>query len=285
MALVKKTAPAFEAPDAEVAATKPVAETLKAVAAVEAEVKTETVVETKVETAAETKTAAPAETKTVEAETKVEAAASTETAVAVKPATAVSTVVSKKFQASLQEYHNAIDPVGLDFNTFSRVTVGLDGFSDDKQIDLGKEIRLELMSYNDRYVVSPGVDNDEAKAFVRYSLDGVVIDSGEDAGMLVADYLKNLKEVEGYKDASVKQYLNIVGFLTHANDAEIIPEDRIIISLQVPPQSRAVFSRHQITMGVKVAQKIMAETNTLVCRQHKAVNGTTKYATIDFSHK
>lgn len=203
----------------------------------------------------------------------------TTTALAAAPATSVATV-GKKFSACLEEFRNVIDPAAVEFNTFTRVTVGLDGFEDDQKKDLGKRLVMKIISFNDRYVASPGTQDAEATPLVRYSLDGKTI---EGTGESVADYVKMLKEVEGYADACIKQYLTIYGMLQEANGKPIPAEDQTIIALQVPPQSRARFSRLQIEAGLKVGMGAMKATDILVCDQEKQQGKDRKYAIISFS--
>jgi hypothetical protein len=215
------------------------------------------------------------------------AAASAETAVVIAEAKAGALAVSKKFIGALSDKENVFPPGTLDFNTFPRVTVGLDGFSQDDGKDLGKEIKIEVMSYNTRWVASPGDDSDEAKKHVRYSTDGKFIASnGDDNGQEVQAYIQELKVSHGYEDAGLKEYLSIYGFLTSANGESIPDEDRQIVELQVPPQSRVLFQRHQITEGVKIQRGIIKASDIVVCRQEKKNGtGTKKFALIHFASK
>jgi len=243
---------------------------------------------------------APASTTHLEPGSEADAAADTREATrpsaeAVKEATTTAVAiakekgalaVSKKFVGHLSDKENVFEPGSLDFNTFPRVTVGLDGFSDDTGRDLGKTIKIEVMSYNARFVASPGTDDEAAKKHVRYSLDGKTIDSsGDDNGMSVQAYIGELKELHGYKDAALKEYQTIYGFLTYANDADIAPEDFEIVALQVPPQSRALFTRHQVTHGIKVQRGTVEASDIVVCRQSKQKGGNKTFALINFDAK
>jgi Fe-S-cluster formation regulator IscX/YfhJ len=186
----------------------------------------------------------------------------------------------KKFTAALEEFRNVIDPAGMEFNTFTRVTVGLDGFEDDQKRDLGKSLKMQLLSFNDRWVASPGSQEADATPHVRYSLDGKTIEgTGED----VMAYIKTLKEVEGYTDASLKQYMTIYGFLIATDGKEIDLEDRYVIALQVPPQSRARFTRLQIEAGLKAGMGTMKLSDTLICSQEKQQGKDKKFAVIGFA--
>lgn len=233
---------------------------------------------------------AAAEVEVAETATEAQAApaASESTAVAVAAPAGGAVAVTKKFVGALAGKENQLDPASLDFNTFPRITVGLDGFSNDSDVDLGKEIRLEVLSFNDRYVLSPGTDDDESKVHVRYSLDGKTIqssDTDEYNGMACADYISLLQNTHGLDNASMKKYLSVYGMMIYANDAPIPDEDQEIVALQVPPQSRALFERYRINQGVKIARGVSKENDVVFCRQEKKVGNGKKYALINFAAK
>lgn len=228
--------------------------------------------------------AAAAVQETVKPSTE-QAAKATSTALASIKQTAIA-VGTKKFVGALSNLENFFDPAALDFNTFLRVVVGLDGFSDDNDVDLGKEIGMEVLSFNTRFTVSPGVDSEEAKPHVRFSLDGKVLDcpsNPAEHGMKISEYLDYMRDTLGYKDAALKEYVAIYGFLTFANGAMIDPSDREIIGLQVPPQSRALFDRYKITQGLLQSRGVAPKHAGIRCQQEKVVNGARKYAQIKFS--
>lgn len=210
------------------------------------------------------------------------AAESTATAVAVKPAAAVAVApLTSKLAGPLDSLENAIDPDSVDWNTFERVTVSLDGFEDSKRNSLGKVIKLDVMSWNHRWVASPGVQDAEATERVRYSNDGVKITG---TGESMDDYIQ-MMIADGYSKASKKEYLTIYGFIMESDGKAVAPEDREIVALQVPPQSRAQFSKYQIEMGVKIMQGVARPSKELVCTQEKVKGKTTNYAQIKFSAK
>jgi hypothetical protein len=289
LALVTDVKPEAAVSEASLADTKP--------AAAEAAPVTETVIDTvaasksaeaqaAAEVAAATATPAVVLAEPTKGVQTTEGVQSTETAVAVKAEGALVVAKSKKFVGALSEKENNFDPTALDFNTFPRVTVGLDGFSNDDGTDLGKTIQLEVLSYNTRWVASPGTDDDEAKKLVRYSLDGKTIDStGDDNGQDIFAYIEEMKKVHGYEDAGLKKYLAIYGFMVASNDEIIAEEDREIVALQVPPQSRALFDRYQITRGVQLSRGVVKASDIVVCRQEKKTGGSKKYALIHFAAK
>lgn len=212
--------------------------------------------------------------------------ASPSTAVAAPANTSVA--VGGKYQPALAQFEKVIDPSTLDFDTFRRVTVDLEGFNDDADVLLGKRIKIQVMSFNERFICSPGKQDAESNELVRYSLDGKTID---ETGESCADYIKKLQEVDGYEDAALKKYLNIYGFLVataeteKADFVEIAPEDRDIVSIQIPPRSFGKFTRFQIEDGVKVSQGILQPTDVVVLTQNKVKGKTTNYAEVTFSRK
>jgi hypothetical protein len=197
-------------------------------------------------------------------------------------ATAQNTAVAKAtpFKAAFKEMENAIDPGVMDFDTFPRVTVGLGGFEDDAKKDLGKTIKLRLMSWNLRYVASPGIMDDDSTEDVRYSLDGKTIDeTGED----LAAYVQKLRDVDGYANAAVKKYMNLYGFITEENGKEVPDEDQRIVSVQVPPRSVAKFAGFQVEAGMKMSKGSIEETADIRLTQEKRQGKSVAYAGILFT--
>lgn len=232
---------------------------------------------------------APAATKEKVAAADIPVAneASASTAVAAAPAPA-STAVGKpgiKFTPALQTLKNLIDPHGLDFDTFPRITVGLDGFSNDKKVVLGKEVKLQLLSWNERYVVTTGEqDDDEATALVRFSLDGNMLDDGTKTVKEYIDYLVS----EGYDKSECKKYYALYGFLKGYKDEEgkwhdVEEADQVIVAIQVPPRSIGKFTAYQVEMGIKVGRGILQESDEIMLKQEKAQGKSKAYAAIAFS--
>jgi hypothetical protein len=196
-------------------------------------------------------TASQAEAKTAEApkaapsQEQVDAAAkATGTALAAAKSTAVA--VTGKVVTALAEYKDQIPR--LDFGVLPRL-VGSNGnlMDPDKKL-LGSKIKLQLVSFNDEFVVSPGDDSDEAKEAVRYSADGKVLDG---TGESVDEYLKQLREVDGYEKAAVKQYCHLVGILLEAEkDPSNLVNQMVLVSLS--PQSRNSFEGHKLQLAVKL---------------------------------
>lgn len=202
-------------------------------------------------------------------------AASATTAIAKAAVTSMAKPL--KATAALSDYENALPEV--DFGTFPRITVDLGGFEMDKEV-LGESIKLELMSWAYRYVLTPGEDNKEANALVKYSNDGVVLSDG--SGVTVADYLNTLKAVHGYEAAAKKTYIDLTGLLLAKGDKPVPEDDQVIVQVQLSPQSVKQFSGYRITKGVMEVRKGTSSGNVLTMTRARGEFGTNKFAYVTF---
>lgn len=208
-----------------------------------------------------------AESATAVADAKPEAAPSAQDTAKVSASTAIAKAQAgtvavatpgRKFKPALTEFQDVIgqdDIEALGIGAFPRITADLSGLVQDKTKELGKSIKLELLSWNLRYIVTPGVDNDEANSLVRYSNDGVTI-SG--TGESVADYVKQLRDVDGYEKASIKTYMDLWGNLAEVDGAAVDPVDRAMVVVQLSPQSMSQFKALQMVRGVKISQGLVS---------------------------
>ena len=216
---------------------------------------------------------------------ETEAVAKVQATTAIAKAQTSSIAVGSKFKAALAEYEGVIstqDLENLGIGTFPRITADLSGLVVDKTDEIGKVAKIELISWNYRYIVTPGVDNAEANAAVRYSYDNVNILGSE---MTVKDYLRQLKEVDGYGKASVKTYVELWGNLAFSAGAEIDPEDRQMVQVQLSPQSVNQFKRYQLELGVKSARGVSPASNVVVITANKKELNGKKFGYMEFSSK
>ncbi len=198
-----------------------------------------------------------------------EAGVKASTAVAVISAGALAEAI--KSENVLVKMRDAIPPV--EFGTFPRL-IGANGavcVKTDGSRSLGESVELQLLSWTEVYVVSPGSDKDEAKDLVRYSRDGVNID---ETGENVNDYLKKLRDVDGYKDASRKQYIELIGFLKSASkDGGPIGE---LVQVSLSPQSLLSFRSYMANVAIKVRigqMKAEGVENLRITAEGKSGNG------------
>lgn len=168
---------------------------------------------------------------------------------AVKPAAAGAVAVKPK-PVNMADF----DVLGLlkdrlppvDFGEGVRL-VGSNGqlMDGDKKL-LGESITLTMLSWNERWVVSPGENGAEAKEHARYSMDGVTTTKGED----VNEYLRELKEL-GYNKASVKVYVDLFGILEESGKPSDHQGSSIVVSLS-PDSVKALsgFRRDLVVKGM-----------------------------------
>lgn len=171
--------------------------------------------------------------------------AAAEATTAIVKAKSSSLAALGKFEAALVAQQNAMPPV--DYGTFPRLVGSSGNVMDKDGRILGSYIDMTLLSWNETFVVSPGVDTDEAKEAVKYSRDGVTID---DTKQPVADYLKQLRETEGYKDASSKRYIELVGVLEAAEKDKTHVGQLVQVSLS--PQSLKSFEAYRANASVMI---------------------------------
>ena len=209
-----------------------------------------------------------------------DAAPAATTAVAPAATTAVAPP-ARAFTAALVDLENVIkteDIATLGPGAFPKITVDLGGFLLDKK-DIGQKIRLEVISWNRRWVVSPGVQNAEANELVRFSMDNNVLQNDT---RTVKEYLEFLRE-EGYKDASIKEYYSLWGNLLYANGADVPPVDQKMVEIQLSPQSVSLFKAFQLEYGMKVSRGLLPSTNVLELTSEKKELKTTRFGIMRFA--
>ena len=210
---------------------------------------------------------------------KVEVAApkTESTAVAAVKPSAVAVAAPKKFKAALAELENAINPGDMTFGTFPKITPAAGGaFMLEGETSIGEDIVMEVLSWNRRFVASPGSNDPEAKDLAKFSIDGVHID-GEDT--LLIDYVRELKV--DYPDAKIKEYFAIWGELISDKNGIVPAADRHIVELQCSPETVKKFNGWRMEHGMKVARGIFPESNVVKCHANTGKNGknTFGYAT------
>ncbi len=156
----------------------------------------------------EDETAAPA---TATAAPATAAPAAT-TAVATQTTRAVSTARAVVTQNVLSDKKDAFY---VEFDSMPRLAAEQGSFTlkDSSEADLGAEIKMELMSYQESWVASPN-DKKADVELVKYSDDGVTSKDGVDLQQHIAD----LKE-QGYDKAKIAHRCIIVGELLSAGPA------------------------------------------------------------------
>ena len=165
------------------------------------------------------------------------------TAVATRPAGAV--VVASTAVNPFADMKNAYT---VDYNTLTQLIATNGNFltKEDSTV-LGDTITLQLMSFQDNWVISPGDDSDAAKKLVRYSNDGINTKDGED----IASYIADLKAA-GYNKAYLSKRVVLVGALLNAGKAPQLVET--LVQLDLAPTSRTLWERHTIQSAFNVGR-------------------------------
>ena len=146
--------------------------------------------------------------------------------------------------------------------------------------DIGTSIKVELISWNKRWVVSAGVSDAEANELVKFSMDGVTLQGD---GRTIKEYVTFLRDVEGYKNAGVKEYYSMWCNLTHAAGADVPVNDQKMVEIQLSPQSVGQFKAFQIEYGMKVSKGVVPATNALLLHAEKKEIKTTRFGIVRFS--
>lgn len=129
------------------------------------------------------------------------------------------------------------DALPVDFNTLAQVQANQGKFRDkETEKNLGETIEIELLSWQDSFVVGPN-DTKAPKELVKYSDDGKVAKDGTD----MLQHLEMLKR-DGYTKAKLQQRCVLVGALLAAEkDQNLVGQ---LIQIDLSPQSRAMFMRY-----------------------------------------
>jgi hypothetical protein len=184
----------------------------------------------------------------------------------------------------LRQLQNAIGVAELEslsIGVFPRITVGLDGFSVDKSKELGKKIKIEVLSWNFLWLVTTGenTDNAEANKLIRTSYDGVNIKNGEGR---VDEYVAVLK-AQGYEKAAVRQYIEVYCNLLWSEAGGEIPVNKQQIhQLSLSPQSVGQWQRYLLETGMRKARGI-EDSNVVVVTQEKKIIGPNRFGIATFS--
>jgi hypothetical protein len=163
---------------------------------------------------------------------------------------------------------NKFPPV--EFGAIERLKGSSGQIMDANNGQLGSWVKLELMSWNYLYTISPGSDKADARELVRYSLDGKTIDN---TGQSVDEYVKHLREVEKYPDASVKKYVSLIGILLGSEKPSKHLQDVVEVSLS-PTAAKKFSSGHrlQVTVARRQGRLSFADAQIVMIRAEVTTN-------------
>jgi hypothetical protein len=177
----------------------------------------------------------------------VDSTAAATTAVATASA---SSALAVSGQGSASTLAALKDVVHVEWDTLTRIVADGSNLTVNDEV-LGSWVEMQITSWQDSFSVETGEQSEEAKKFLKFSDDGVTL---RDNGQPVAEYVKYLKEVEGYANTSVKHRVILVGFVEKAEkDSELVGQ---LAQISLSPQSKKSFDRYQMnaTMMAKMGR-------------------------------
>lgn len=140
---------------------------------------------------------------------------------------------------------------------------------------LGGVIRLEVVSFNNRWAIGTGNEKQtsEDKALFRVSYDGKTI-AGE--GVTVEQYIASLK-AQGYDKAKASSYIDLWGILTWTEKKGDIPQDEQQLALvQLSQTSAGNWRNFMVSRGMLESRGAPALTEVEIVAQAQT-KGTNKY--------
>ena len=223
----------------------------------------------------------------VETEVEVETTTTTEkeitmntqsTSVAAANNTAVG--APAKFAVAFKEMNGFFDMATVESLALATPRIkGEQGSLYRDQDDLGKEVSLEIVSFNPRWVIGTGENTSDAesKGAFRVSYDGETTTDGEN----VHDYIEALK-AQGYTKAKKSPYLDIFGFIVAKGGKEIPEESRELVCLQCSKTSMGAFQAFATTQGLLQSRGLATENSVIKVRAEARSMGTNKYTNFSF---
>lgn len=197
---------------------------------------------------------------------------------AVRASSAVGTPRSAQFAPAFAEFNGFFDIATVDSLALATPRIkGEQGSLFRGQDELGPSVQFEIVSFNPRWVIGCGEDNDEARDLFRVSYDNKVTTNGED----VQDYIQSLK-AQGYAKANIAPYLDVFGFVTKIGDKEIPVERRELSCLQCSKTSMGAFKAFCTTQGLLQSRGLSRPTSEVEVHAEKRTAGNNKYTNFSF---
>lgn len=148
------------------------------------------------------------------------------------------TALSTSRRSNHRVIENMKDALRVDFNTLAQIQANQGAFRDrEAEKSLGDVIEIELLSWQENYVVSPN-DLKAPKDLVKYSDDGKIAKDGTD----MIEHLNALK-ADGYHKAKLQERCILVGaLLATAKPSDLVGQ---LVQIDCAPQSYAMFKRYK----------------------------------------
>lgn len=189
-----------------------------------------------------------------------------------------------KFQIAFQEFKDVLDTGTVSALSMSapRVTGEQGSLYLNRTVDMGKQMRLQVVSWNDRWAIGTGekVQNDETKALFRISYDNHTIDGAPD--VTVAEYIRGLKE-QGYPNARVSKYVDLWGFPTWSKEkGDVADGEGALTVFQLSETSGGAWMNFCVSRGMQVSMGKAPETDMVEVHALAQESKGNKFTNMDF---
>lgn len=120
----------------------------------------------------------------------------------------------------------------------------------DDEVSLGRWVEVEVMSYQDQWVASPG-DNKAPVELVKFSDNAHTTEDGTD----LDEHVRNLV-AQGYKNAKKQQRLVVVGELVAVASDDDAAKAKVggLVQINLPDSGRRSFNGHTLQASFQVAK-------------------------------
>lgn len=203
---------------------------------------------------------------------------STTTAIAQASSSALATPVAGSRQELLtksnvlqNELRNALPVSWEDFTAINASQGQFQIKGADTAVQIGTEIGLKLVSFQDQWVSAPKDQDAEGEGLVKYSDDGVVLN--DDSGMLVKDH-QAMIESKG-EEPVLSHRLVLVGELTKCGDAGM-DEVGNLVQVVLAESGRRNFNSHAKQTAYQIANGRMKAGDAENIKLTAALAGTGK---------
>lgn len=163
------------------------------------------------------------------------------------------------------------DVFNVEYDTFDRLKAGSGDIQDNDGNTLGREIEIELVSWQNAYDIGMGDNSAEAKDYVRYSDDGIKL---KDSDQTINEYLAEVRPK--YPNAKVSHKLLLIGRLLAAEkDSNLIGRT---VQVSLSAQARKTFDRYNFDRTLDIAQGKKADgANILNIKAEPRKTGTNNW--------
>ena len=203
------------------------------------------------------------------------------TAVATKPLNAVGSPlanVGNPFEKN-EWVFNVDDVRNFGPSAFPKIIADLGGLAIAGGSEIGKTVKVQVVSINPRWALTPNEQSDEATSLVRYSYDRETVENSE---LSVADYLQYMKD-EGYTKASIKDYADLWVVVVETEEGVTQISEGDIVHVQLSPQSLGQWKAFIAKSRVAAMRgRSIGEDPTVVITQERRSYGKANFGTMKF---